>query len=111
MDIIFAAPSTVNVGAVEGLLLLAEWVPYTHSETDSQKTKNVQFPKNLTAVEDHTAWSLIGQAVRHSYLLRLDQASFKGNLHSNTQLENRKRLAWICERCPTCPDSCFHFDE
>ncbi|CAK7213008.1 hypothetical protein SEUCBS140593_001700 [Sporothrix eucalyptigena] len=95
VDIIFAAPSTVNVGAVEGLLLLAEWVPYTHFENNSPQTNNVQFPKTLTAVEDHTAWSLIGQAVRHSYLLRLDQASFKGNLHNNTQLENRKRLAWI----------------
>ncbi|CAK7236840.1 hypothetical protein SCUCBS95973_009746 [Sporothrix curviconia] len=95
VDILFAAPSTVNVGAVEGLLLLAEWVPYTHCESNSPLTNNVQFPKTLTAVEDHTAWSLIGQAVRHSYLLRLDQASFKGNIHGNTELENRKRLAWI----------------
>lgn len=43
------------------------------------------------------AWSLIGQAVRHSYLLRLDKASFREvALDEPQELENRKRLAWIC---------------
>jgi hypothetical protein len=97
MDIMLAASSTMNVGTVEGLLLLAEWVPYAYLERHSQAINNVQVPKTLTAVEDHTAWSLIGQAVRHSYLLRLDQASFKNNFHDGHQYENRARLAWVCQ--------------
>ncbi|KAL5364963.1 hypothetical protein BJX96DRAFT_181302 [Aspergillus floccosus] len=60
LDILTAAPSTLNVGSVEGLLLLAEW------------------------------------AVRHSYLLRLDKASFREPSPGEPQeVENRKRLAWI----------------
>lgn len=55
------------------------------------------FPRNLSAVEDNMAWSLIGQAVRHSYLLRLDKASFRETAVGESQeLENRNLLAWIC---------------
>lgn len=94
LDILMAAPSTLNVGSVEGLLLLAEWVPYLQIETSCYPGL---FPGNVSAVEDNMAWSLIGQAVRHSYLLRLDKASFRETAREEPQeLENRKRLAWIC---------------
>ncbi|KAL4808634.1 hypothetical protein BDV18DRAFT_167672 [Aspergillus unguis] len=67
LDILIAAPSTLNVGSVEGLLLLAEWVPHLQMDTSS-----------------------------HSYLLRLDKASFREPSAGEPQeLENRKRLAWI----------------
>lgn len=95
LDILLAKPSTLNVGSVEGLLLLSEWVPYMQLETGSFPG---MFPRNLSAVEDNMAWSLIGQAVRHSYLLRLDRTSFRETAIGETQdLENRKLLAWICE--------------
>ncbi|CAG7934987.1 unnamed protein product [Penicillium nalgiovense] len=93
LDILLATPSTLRVGSVEGLLLLAEWVPYMQLETCSYPN---MFPRNLSAVEDNMAWSLIGQAVRHSYLLRLDKASFRETaLGESQELENRKLLAWI----------------
>lgn len=95
LDILLVAPSTVHVGSVEGLLLLAEWVPYLQLQTPSYPKL---FPGNLSAVEDNMAWSLIGQAVRHSYLLRLDKASFRETAVGESQeLEDRKRLAWICK--------------
>ncbi|KAF9894978.1 hypothetical protein FE257_004602 [Aspergillus nanangensis] len=94
LDILLATPSTLHVGSVEGLLLLAEWVPYMQLETGSYPNL---FSGNLSAVEDNMAWSLIGQAVRHSYLLRLDKASFRETtaLGESQELENRKLLAWI----------------
>ena len=94
LDVLLAVPSTLNVGTVEGLLLLAEWVPYLQLETGSYPKL---FPGNLSAVEDNMAWSLIGQAVRHSYLLRLDKASFREKSRGESEAEvNRKQLAWIC---------------
>ncbi|KAJ5372454.1 hypothetical protein N7517_004460 [Penicillium concentricum] len=93
LDVLLATPSTLRVGTVEGLLLLAEWVPYMQLETCSYPN---MFPMNLSAVEDNMAWSLIGQAVRHSYLLRLDKASFRETAIGDAEeLENRKLLAWI----------------
>ncbi|KAJ5492164.1 transcriptional regulator family: Fungal Specific TF [Penicillium expansum] len=56
LDILLATPSTLRVGSVEGLLLLAEWVPYMQLETCSYPN---MFPRNLSAVEDNMAWSLI----------------------------------------------------
>lgn len=32
MDIFLAAPSSLNVGSVEGLILLSEWIPYNISD-------------------------------------------------------------------------------
>ncbi|CRL22014.1 Fungal transcriptional regulatory protein, N-terminal [Penicillium camemberti] len=93
LDVLLATPSTLRVGSVEGLLLLAEWVPYMQLQTGSYPN---MFSMNLSAVEDNMAWSLIGQAVRHSYLLRLDKASFRETAIGETQeLANRKLLAWI----------------
>lgn len=94
LDILLAAHWTLNVGSVEGLLLLSEWVPYLQAESTNQ---SALLPGNLKVAEDNTAWSLIGQAVRHSYLLRLDKASFRETAAGEVpELANRKRLAWVC---------------
>ncbi|OQD89983.1 hypothetical protein PENANT_c002G09137 [Penicillium antarcticum] len=93
LDILLATPSTLNVATVEGLLLLAEWIPYSDVGISSNPRL---LSGNLSAVEDNMAWSLIGQAVRHAYLLRLDKASFREKVDGEPyELENRKRLAWI----------------
>lgn len=98
LDILIAAPSTLKVGSVEGLLLLAEWVPYLQVETTGDSRIAA---RSVSTIEDNMAWSLIGQAVRHSYLLRLDRASFREtNTDEPQELENRKRLAWICTPSP-----------
>ncbi len=94
LEVLLALPSTLRVGTVEGLLVLSEWLPYislnSNTSTDSPyKT----FP------EDSTAWSLVGQAVRHAYLLRLDRTSFRETVageKNQTEELDRKRLAWTC---------------
>lgn len=98
LDVLLAAPSTLNVSSVEALILLSEWVPYQMPETDLDSKL---YHRNLSTVEDNMAWSLIGQAVRHSYLLHLDKASFREKVPGESQkLEERKRLAWICTSRP-----------
>lgn len=43
-------------------------------------------------------WSLIGQAIRHAYLLHLDKVSFREVPPGISQeLAHRHRLAWICK--------------
>jgi hypothetical protein len=43
-------------------------------------------------------WSLIGQAIRLAYLLRLDKVSFREVPPGISQeLAHRHRLAWICK--------------
>ncbi len=95
LDICLAVPSTLNVFSVQGLLLLAEWVPYTHGPASDMSLAT----QNLTSVEDNMAWSIIGQAIRLAYLLRLDRYSFRSESTPRKQdpLESRKALTWICK--------------
>lgn len=89
LDVLLARPHTHRIGMVEGLLLLSDWLPSAHSD-------NPPVSKSLF-VEDATAWSLIGQAVRHAYLLRLDRMSFRADLGGESKEEtDRKRLVWTC---------------
>lgn len=89
LDVLLARPHTHHIGLVEGLLLLSDWLPAAGSDTSSAS-------KSLSA-EDATAWSLIGQAVRHGYLLRLDRASFRQDICSKSKEEtDRMRLVWTC---------------
>lgn len=89
LDVLLALPHTHHVGLVEGLLLLSDWLP-------SIQFNNLLPSKHLFA-EDATAWSLIGQAVRHSYLLRLDRTSFRGDFSDESkEATDRKRLVWTC---------------
>lgn len=78
-----------NVGAVEGLLLLAEWVPH------------VSGGLSLEDEEDSAAWSLIGLAVRQGYLLHLDSHAFRVEVKDEPKaVTDRKRLAWTCWQPP-----------
>lgn len=97
LEVLLALPNTHRVGLVEGLLLLSDWLPSLQSHTSST-------PRRLFA-EDATAWSLIGQAVRHAYLLRLDRASFRDDVGNGDKKEtDRRRLVWTCTFCPSpCP--------
>ena len=61
LDILMAVPSTLNVGSVEGLLLLAEWVLYPLSSTTIPA--HTMPNQNISVVEDNMAWSLTGQAI------------------------------------------------
>lgn len=95
LDVLMAVPSTLNVGSVEGLLLLAEWVQYPLSSATT--SNHAMFNQNISVVEDNMAWSLTGQAIRHAYLLRLDRASSREKLPGVSQdTQNRNRLAWTC---------------
>lgn len=95
LDIVLAVPYTLNVGSVEGLILLSEWVPYQLPAAYRNPRLN---HKNLSSVEDNMAWSFIGQAVRNAYLLRLDNTSFRESNPGGSRIQDdRERLAWICK--------------
>ncbi|KFX92295.1 hypothetical protein O988_07336 [Pseudogymnoascus sp. VKM F-3808] len=77
LDLVLAVPSTLQVGR------------------DGVGSSGLHH-RNLSTSEDNMAWSLIGQAVRHAYLLRLDLVSFREKVPGESrELEDRKRLAWI----------------
>ena len=93
VDVLLAHPWTQTPRTVEGLLLLAEWLPHIQIQETASET-----PKNLFS-EDRTAWSLVGLAVRHGYLQRLDQGAFPINNNSTNESKDRadqSRLIWAC---------------
>ncbi|KXJ96349.1 hypothetical protein Micbo1qcDRAFT_199175 [Microdochium bolleyi] len=75
---------SASVGAVEALLILAEWPPQRlHSKRSIGRGE-----------EDHGAWMQVGCAIRLGYLQGLEQTGlFPGRL-SEPRNANRKRLAW-----------------
>lgn len=85
-----------TVGCVEGLLILAEWVPHVEAALGHMNVS----PKEtggLAGSEDTAAWTLVGLAVRQAYLLHLDKYAFRGNASEDANAPlHRKRLAWIC---------------
>ncbi|KAL2821224.1 hypothetical protein BJX63DRAFT_418228 [Aspergillus granulosus] len=89
VDVLLAHPWTQTPRTVEGLLLLAEWLPHIQIHEATSEA-----PKNLFS-EDRTAWSLVGLAVRQGYLQRLDQGAFPA--HSSSESKDRadqSRLVW-----------------
>lgn len=94
LDVLLGHPSTQQVGSVEGLLLLSDWVPYIQFD----KPTNTGISRGRIAVtEDSTAWSLVGQAVRQAYLLKLDRTSFREEILGESKEQvDRKRLVWTC---------------
>ncbi|THZ06910.1 hypothetical protein D6C93_01266 [Aureobasidium pullulans] len=74
-----------TLGAVEALLVLAEWVPRP--------------PQSMTAVgrgeEEQTAWMLSGMAIRMGYLLGIDRTGFVNESDPSAPDYIRKRLAWV----------------
>lgn len=95
LNVLLGLPSTQRIGTVEGLLLLSEWVPYIQEEDCS----SLGFEKKIFGgTEDSAAWSLVGQAVRQAYLLRLDRTSFRNETADEPEeITNRKRLVWTCK--------------
>ena len=81
-----AAGGAGNVEAVEALLLLAEWTPYT-SRSDAGHVGRGE--------EDREAWMHVGNALRIGYYLGLDRYSFavRGDEIKDPQWQ-RKRLVW-----------------
>ena len=81
-----AAGGPGNVEAVEALLLLAEWTPYT-SRGDAGHVGRGE--------EDREAWMHVGTALRIGYFLGLDRYSFavRGDDVKDPQWQ-RKRLVW-----------------
>ncbi|KAH0277127.1 hypothetical protein KCU91_g3395, partial [Aureobasidium melanogenum] len=74
-----------TLGAVEALLVLAEWVPRP--------------PQSMTAVgrgeEEQTAWMLSGMAIRMGYLLGIDRTGFVNESDPGAPDYVRRRLAWV----------------
>jgi len=97
LDVLLGLPSAQRIGSVEGLLLLSEWVPYIRLEESSSPRIGIE-RGTLSSSEDSAAWSLVGQAVRQAYLLRLDRTSFRQEVSKEpTELVDRKRLVWTCK--------------
>ncbi|EQB46667.1 hypothetical protein CGLO_14299 [Colletotrichum gloeosporioides Cg-14] len=89
LKVLLAVPWTQTPRTVEGLLLLSEWLP--HVESKYLTSGN---PKDVFR-EGRTTWSLVGQAVRLGYALRLDRAAFRGNGNSTSQNQHQNRLIWM----------------
>ncbi|KAF2014613.1 hypothetical protein BU24DRAFT_371300 [Aaosphaeria arxii CBS 175.79] len=81
-----AAGGDAGVEAVEGLLILAEWAPYT------QRTSG----KVGKGEEDKESWMHVGLALRIGYFLALDKYSFRvtENQRDKDPEHDRKRLIW-----------------
>lgn len=73
-----------TVGAVEALLILAEWAP--------------QPPHEISSIgcgkEDHGAWMLVGVAIRLGYLQRLEQTGLQDPPENPSESYSRKKIAW-----------------
>ncbi|KAJ6070905.1 hypothetical protein N7467_012224 [Penicillium canescens] len=88
LSVVLGTSGTRHVETVEGLLLLAEWVPHinTHLSSKTQSSDDN---------EDTAAWTLVGLAVRQGYLLHLDKYSFRKEAKGEIKaISDRKRLAW-----------------
>ncbi|KAF2727344.1 hypothetical protein EJ04DRAFT_582103 [Polyplosphaeria fusca] len=79
-----AAGSNADVEAVEALLLMAEWAPYT--QRGSGKVGKGE--------EDKESWMHVGLALRIAYYLALDAYSFRTVNDGKDPDHNRKRLLW-----------------
>ncbi|KAJ0414068.1 hypothetical protein BJY00DRAFT_321364 [Aspergillus carlsbadensis] len=89
VDVLLAHPWTQTPRTVEGLLLLAEWLPHIQVQETTSGT-----PKSLFS-EDRTVWSLVGLAVRQGYLQRLDQGAFLNSSSSDSKEQaDQHRLVW-----------------
>ena len=79
-----AAGGDAGIEAVEALLLLAEWAPYT--QRGSGKVGKGE--------EDKESWMHVGIALRIAYFLALDKYSFRFVDQGRDPSHNRKRLIW-----------------
>ncbi|KAJ9645762.1 hypothetical protein H2201_003655 [Coniosporium apollinis] len=75
-----------GIEAVEALLLLAEWVPYTQRAAQTGKVGRGE--------EDKECWMHVGLALRIGYFLGLDRTSFRVVDENVDAQFSRKRLVW-----------------
>lgn len=75
---------TPTVGAIEALLLISENTPYLPEVSD----------RELSIHEARLAWSLVGNAIRLSYLLGLDQKTLIPVEEVQDEEVHQQRLAW-----------------
>lgn len=76
---------SATVGTVEALLILAEWATQRPQEN----------PAIGRGEEDHSAWMLVGVAIRLGYLQRLEQSGLpQGQAEADPEEAARRRLAW-----------------
>lgn len=80
--------SEATVGAVEALLILAEWAPQPPHEISSFGCGK----------EDYGAWMLVGVAIRLGYLQRLEQTGLQEGEDALSDTFTRKRIAWAGEQ-------------
>jgi len=80
-----AAGGPGEVEAVEALLVLAEWTPYTSRNNAGEVGRGE---------EDREAWMHVGNALRIGYFLGLDRYSFRINDNAKDPQLQRKRLVW-----------------
>ncbi|KAK7726719.1 hypothetical protein SLS57_003280 [Botryosphaeria dothidea] len=80
-----AAGGPGDVDAVEALLLLAEWAPFT---------QRAQSGKVGKGEEDREAWNSSGLALRLAYFLGLEKYSFKVTDDGRDPQFSRKLLVW-----------------
>ncbi|KAK0642737.1 hypothetical protein DIS24_g8752 [Lasiodiplodia hormozganensis] len=80
-----AAGGPGDVDAVEALLLLAEWAPFT---------QRAQSGKVGKGEEDREAWNSSGLALRLAYFLGLEKYSFKVTDDGKDPQFSRKLLVW-----------------
>jgi hypothetical protein len=79
-----AAGGDADIEAVEALLLLAEWAPYTQRGSG----------KIGKGEEDKESWMHVGLALRIAYFLALDRYSFRFIDQNKDPHHDRKRLIW-----------------
>jgi hypothetical protein len=79
-----AAGGDADLEAVEALLLLAEWAPYTQRGSG----------KIGKGEEDKESWMHVGLALRIAYFLALDRYSFRFLDQGKDPNHDRKRLVW-----------------
>ncbi|PVI01497.1 hypothetical protein DM02DRAFT_590953 [Periconia macrospinosa] len=79
-----AAGGDADVEAVEALLILAEWAPYTQRRSG----------KVGKGEEDKESWMHVGLALRIAYFLALDKYSFRYVDQGKDPQNSRKRLLW-----------------
>ncbi|KAM0233770.1 hypothetical protein ACHAP5_010293 [Fusarium lateritium] len=75
---------STTVGAVEALLILAEWAPQPLEED-----LMIGCGK-----EDQGSWMLVGVAIRLAYLQSLEQTGLTQQAVGTSELLSRKRIAW-----------------
>jgi hypothetical protein len=80
-----ASGGDASLGAVEALLIMAEWAPYTQRSQSGNVGRGE---------EDKESWMHVGLALRMAYFLGLDKYSFRVKDDGRDPQLRRKMLIW-----------------